>query len=718
MHGFASTSPTAFGEPADEQGQESHMSRQERAVAMHASKRERMALAQEKRRRRQLGEDDSVGDDFVAYSAQGRRQQQQRARDVASVARHVSSNAPTSARAQAGVGGGSSYEHMEAERTIAELRQQLADAPGRAAAAAKAEMLSAKRAAKTARNKCTELEQRVAELESLLAKEREEKTKLARRLAKERKKQPPAEGSGNGEGGRGKGAGNEAEFDERAARVLANAKEAAAMTTDAAARARATINDVAPPTSWSPANRPPAATPDQGDAVSEQPAQADGDGLLSAEEIGDDLEQRSAVDVPTTPPPASLSQPGVESTKPAQAPSVAVTAQPPPARRGRAAAEPGGGRRARRQEKTPHKVATPAKPNEEAEEPPAPVELTGEWALPKEEPLSIAVALAEADSAEPDEEDDAMALLRQRHASDSAARSPGRPEDNMESSEAVAQGATNVMPWGDAGGDLAPRALLSGDPDASLMSEGIFDTDTKPSGSSPVSRTVDGAVEEALSEATNTGSSWAEVSRDSSPVSSSTKRRANNDDSSAEVTSTGPEANSAEESSSSECRIDQQQEELDDLVRELMEEQPHLTREECEAAIKDAMGGRMLVPNAGHDLTELDEPEEELEDKQDEEETEEDKAAGQEDLEQHQEDGMGDDEYSDDNEHCDSTDTTDDVCDSDYQERVQQEQEQDQDQQDHRPSPSSPIAMVAGSARSQSPSAMSTPGSSATAIAC
>ena len=49
---FASTSPTAFGGDVHSQERESHLSRQERAMAMHSSKRERMALAEEKRRRR------------------------------------------------------------------------------------------------------------------------------------------------------------------------------------------------------------------------------------------------------------------------------------------------------------------------------------------------------------------------------------------------------------------------------------------------------------------------------------------------------------------------------------------------------------------------------------------------------------------------------------------------------------------------------------------
>ena len=639
----AMRSPTAFGEGAHDE--ESLLSRQERAMAMHAKRRERMALAEEKRRRRQLGEDAAAADDedFVPFSAQGRRQQQQRARDIANVARHVNS-APTSARAS-NVGGGSSYEHMEAERTIAELRQQLADAPGRAAAAAKAEMLSAKRAAKTARNKCAELEQKVAELETELAKEREEKAKLARRLAAQRKKQSPGEGGGNGEGGHGTAAGSEVAFDERAARVLANAKEAAATVADTAARARATITAAASATSPAPSRM--VATPDHDLAAVETPPPAQVDNGPPAQ-LGNSQEQESAADVPVG---SALRSPIPASSKPAQAvhvSSVSVSAQPPPARRGRAAAQPGGGRRARRQEKTPQKVASPVK--EEPEERQAPehleeaeAELTGEWALPPEEPLSIASALAAAAAGatvEPDEGDDEpLALLRERHArSQSEASGDGSDSAEQEASEEGSM--AGAMLWGDdADSDLAPRALLSGGLDASLMSEGIFDNDTNPSGAqgfSPVSGLVDGVVEGALSEATNTGSSWAEAGIATSPIPPSmSPDRAKNE-----------RVDDAPKSPGS-SQMDQHQEELNDLVRELMEEQPHLTREECEAAVKDAMGGRRLVPNDGYDLTEV-------------EEQEEDEAAEAEESVRHtdhrqEQDDASEDAYSDDDEQFEST---------------------------------------------------------------
>ena len=638
----AMRSPTAFGEGPH--SEESQLSRQERAMAMHAKRRERMALAEEKRRRRQLGEDAAAADDedFVPFSAQGRRQQQQRARDIASVARHVNSAAPTSARASNNVGGGSSYEHMEAERTIAELRQQLADAPGRAAAAAKAEMLSAKRAAKTARNKCAELEQKVAELETELAKEREEKAKLARRLAAQRKKQSPGESGGNGEGGHGTAPASEAAFDERAARVLANAKEAAAMVADTAARARATITAGS---STSPARSRKVATPDHDLAEVETPPPAQVDYGLPTK-LGDGQEQGSAADIPVGSPPGSPRRLSTEPSQAVHVSSVAVSAQPPPARRGRAAAQPGGGRRGRRQEETPHKVARPVKEKPEDHQPAehleeAEAELTGEWALPQEEPLSIATALASAAAraVELDEEDDALALLRERHA-----RSHSESGDRSDSPEVAAEGSMNVMLWGDADSNLAPRALLSGGLDASLMSEGIFDNDTNPSGAqgmSPVSGLVDGAVEDALSEATNTGSSWAEGAIAVSPTPRSMSPRANN-----EHVDDAPKSPGLSQK-------DQHQEELDDLVRELMEEQPHLTREECEAAVKDAMGSRRLVPNDGYDLTEVEEQE-------DDEAAEADESARHTDRQQEQDDAS-EDAYSDDDEQFGSTDPVEEV---------------------------------------------------------
>ena len=549
---FASTSPSGgggggFGEAIDEprapEPQEedaSFMSRQERAAALHRSKRERMALAEEKRRRRELGEEDAAKqeDDFVAFSAQGRRQQQQRARDVAQVAKHVGHGSPHQPQAAAG-GGGSSYKYMEAERTIAELRQQLVDAPGRAAAAAKAEMLSAKRAAKDARRKCTELGARVAELEESLSKERAEKTKLARRLAVERKKQPLVEEGGKRSAEGRRGPGSEAEFDERAARVLANAKQAAAATVDTATRARATIAAAA---ATSAANRPaPKVAPEPpthgSSAESAGPPQMSDYGLENYEGVlGSSPAQQPSEPLPQTPPLAD-SPTTKDNTEPAgtvepEVSSIAATsAQPPLARRGRAAAQPGG-RRARRQEQTPHKVASPAprqeappspepEPEPAAESPEPEAELTGEWALPQEEePLAIERALAQAGQLEDDEPDDALTMLRQRHAREAAAREAATHEAEPEPEPAASPtnesedgsgpnpGGITVSSWGGAGGDmLAPSALLEGAPDTSLMAGDYFNTDGSGEmddamGMSPATNIVNGAIEDALSEAT------------------------------------------------------------------------------------------------------------------------------------------------------------------------------------------------------------------------